>query len=241
MADNMFGDVVASSITLGGKRRYAVPLSIVAHTLIIVAAIIAPLIATSSAILPTPPAMLAFVSTPALSPPPPPPAPPRVAPQTPLPLAASSGAAPIEAPHEITPERQVQANRELVGAIETGTGVVPGSLIERSSTPPPPPTPAVVARLPVPVGGNIKQPAKAKDVRPSYPQIAQTARVQGLVIIEATIGPTGKVQDARVLRSIPLLDAAALDAVRQWEYSPTLLNGIPIAVVMTVTVDFRLQ
>ena len=61
------------------------------------------------------------------------------------------------------------------------------------------------------------------------------------MIIEATIGPTGNVQDAKVLRSIPLLDDAALDAVRQWEYTPTLLNGIPVAVIMTVTVDFRLQ
>ena len=68
--------------------------------------------------------------------------------------------------------------------------------------PPPPPPPA-----PVRVGGSIKPPVKTKDVRPQYPPIAQSARVQGVVIIEATIGPTGKVQDARVLRSIPLLDA----------------------------------
>ena len=241
MADNMFGDVVAASITLGGKRRYALPLSIAAHTVIIVAAVIAPLVATNSEILPTPPAMLAFVSTPAL-PPPPPPAPSRVAPEQPLPTATSSGAAPVVAPHDITAERPVPANRDLVGAIETGTDVVAGSfIIEGSSAPPPPPTPAVVPRVPVPVGSGIKQPAKLKDVRPSYPQIARAARVQGLVIIEATIGPTGNVQDAKVLRSIPLLDDAALDAVRQWEYTPTLLNGIPVAVIMTVTVDFRLQ
>jgi protein TonB len=65
--------------------------------------------------------------------------------------------------------------------------------------------------------------------------------VEGVVIIEATISPDGRVQDARVLRSIPLLDAAALDAVRQWEYSPTLLNGTPVPVVITVTVVFRLR
>ena len=47
--------------------------------------------------------------------------------------------------------------------------------------------------------------------------------------------------DARILRSIPLLDQAALDAVRQWEYSPTLLNGVPVPVIMTVTVNFTLQ
>jgi periplasmic protein TonB len=74
-----------------------------------------------------------------------------------------------------------------------------------------------------------------------YPSIAQSARVQGVVIVEATIGPDGKVSDARVLRSIPLLDQAALDAVRQWVFTPTLLNGVPVPVIMTVTVNFTLQ
>ncbi|NOT44387.1 MAG: energy transducer TonB [Acidobacteria bacterium] len=91
------------------------------------------------------------------------------------------------------------------------------------------------------VGGNIKPPTKTKDVRPSYPPIAQSARVQGVVIIEATIGPDGRVADARVLRSVPLLDAAAIEAVRQWEFTPTLLNGQPVPVIMTVTVQFALS
>jgi protein TonB len=78
-------------------------------------------------------------------------------------------------------------------------------------------------------------------VRPQYPPIAQSARVQGVVIIEATIGPDGTVQDARVLRSIPLLDGAALDAVKRWEFTPTLLNGQPVPVIMTVTVQFTLS
>ena len=56
-----------------------------------------------------------------------------------------------------------------------------------------------------------------------------------------TIGPNGKVQEAKVLRSIPLLDASALDAVRQWEFTPTLLNNVPVPVIMTVTVNFTLQ
>ncbi|HET9833220.1 MAG TPA: energy transducer TonB, partial [Vicinamibacterales bacterium] len=64
---------------------------------------------------------------------------------------------------------------------------------------------------PVRVGGPIAPPRKVKDVRPVYPPIAQSARVQGVVIIEATIGPDGHVAEARVLRSIPLLDQAALD------------------------------
>ena len=76
---------------------------------------------------------------------------------------------------------------------------------------------------------------------PVYPDVAQSARVQGIVIIEAIIGPDGKVRDAKVLRSVPLLDDAALNAVRRWEYTPTLLNGVPVAVIMTVTVNFTLQ
>jgi protein TonB len=84
-------------------------------------------------------------------------------------------------------------------------------------------------------------PTKLKDVPPVYPPIAQSARVQGVVIIEATIGGNGKVTNARVLRSIPLLDEAAIEAVRQWEFAPTLLNGVPIPVIMTVTVQFTLQ
>jgi protein TonB len=91
------------------------------------------------------------------------------------------------------------------------------------------------------VGGNIKTPTKVKDGRPVYPAIAQSARVQGVVIIEAVIGPDGHVQDAKVLRSIPLLDQAALDAVKQWEFSPTLLNNTPVPVIMTVTVQFTLS
>src|SRR5436305_13156117 len=107
-----------------------------------------------------------------------------------------------------------------------------------AAAPPPPPPPP---QAPVRVGGNIKQPTKTKDVKPIYPPIAQSARVQGVVIIEATIGPDGRVKEAKVLRSIPLLDQAALDAVKQWQFTPTLLNGVPVPVIMTVTVNFTLQ
>jgi protein TonB len=89
------------------------------------------------------------------------------------------------------------------------------------------------------IGGQIKAPTKIKDVKPVYPAIAKSARVAGVVMIEATIGPDGKVIDAKVVRSVPLLDQAALDAVRQWEYTPTLLNGVPVPVLVTVTINFR--
>ena len=89
------------------------------------------------------------------------------------------------------------------------------------------------------VGGKIEPPIKMNDVAPEYPALAKNAGVTGVVIIEATIGADGKVIDAKVLRSVPLLDQAALDAVRQWEYAPTLLNGVPVPVVMTVTINFK--
>lgn len=91
------------------------------------------------------------------------------------------------------------------------------------------------------VGGKIRPPTKTKDVTPVYPEAARSAKVQGVVIVEATIGANGKVADARVLRSVPHLDEAALAAVKQWEFSPTLLNGKPVPVVMTVTVNFKLK
>jgi TonB family protein len=93
---------------------------------------------------------------------------------------------------------------------------------------------------PVRVGGNIPPPAKLRDVKPIYPPEAQSAGIQGIIILEVTIGADGRVSDARVLRSIPPLDEAALGAVRGWEFTPTLLNGVPVPVIMTVTVNFTL-
>lgn len=96
------------------------------------------------------------------------------------------------------------------------------------------------AQEPVRIGGDIKEPRRIRDVKPVYPEIAQQAGIQGIVIIEAIIGADGDVQRAQVLRSVPLLDQAALDAVTQWRYAPTLLNGQPVPVIMTVTVSFSL-
>ena len=96
------------------------------------------------------------------------------------------------------------------------------------------------SQAPIRVGGDVKEPKKIKDVKPVYPEIAQASKVQGIVIMEVIIGKDGTVVDARVLRSVPLLDQAALDAVRQWEFTPTYLNNVPVEVVMTVTVNFTL-
>ena len=155
-------------------------------------------------------------------------------------LDVNPSAAPVQAPSEIKPETGIEAPEGgVAGGVEGGVpgGVVGGVVGGLPEAPPPPPPP----QAPVRVGGNIRPPTKIKDVKPVYPSIAQSARVQGVVIIEATIGPDGKVNDARVLRSIPLLDQSALDAVRQWQFTPTLLNGVPVPVIMTVTVNFTLQ
>ena len=230
MPRDMFGDIVDPSVKVGTRAWYTVPLSIVVHTAVLGAVVIIPLLAAD--ILPTPPSMMAFVAAP----------PPQVA-QAPQPkVDVNPSAAPVEAPSDIKPETGLEQNRAAATGVEGGVvGGVTGGIVGGLDAAPPPPPPPPPPPAPVRVGGNIKPPTKTKDVRPTYPAIAQSARVQGVVIVEATIGPDGRVAEAKVLRSIPLLDAAALDAVRQWQFTPTLLNGTAVPVIMTVTVNFTLQ
>jgi protein TonB len=99
----------------------------------------------------------------------------------------------------------------------------------------------LVPAAPLRVGGAIAEPRKTRNVSPAYPAQAIAARVQGVVVLECTISPEGKVVAVKTLRGVPLLDEAAIEAVRQWEYAPTLLNGVPVPVIMTVTVKFKLS
>lgn len=94
---------------------------------------------------------------------------------------------------------------------------------------------------PVRIGGDIKEPRKVRSVNPEYPADAQRAGLAGVVILECTIDPRGEVGDMAVLRGVPPLTEAASKAVKQWRYEPTLLDGVPVPVIMTVTVDFRLD
>ena len=94
---------------------------------------------------------------------------------------------------------------------------------------------------PLRLAAGIEPPRKIKDVKPIYPQGVLSDRARGTVIIEATIGIDGTVHDARVIHSVPLLDQAALDAVRQWEFVPSRLNGVPVAVIITVIVQFAIH
>jgi periplasmic protein TonB len=233
MPRDLFGDVTRPSISLGNRKWYTVPLSLVSHSVIVGALVVIPLLATD--VLPQPWEKLHFdyPITPPAPPPPPPPIndgpPPPVAPVDP-------NAAPTAAPEGFTPEKPIEPGFERgLNPI----GIVIGDRDASVIVAPPPPPPE--RRDPVRVGGAIRQPQKIRDAAPAYPAIAQAARVQGIVIIEATIGADGQVVNARILRSVPLLDEAALEAVRQWQYTPTLLNGVPVPVIMTVTVQFTLQ
>jgi protein TonB len=96
------------------------------------------------------------------------------------------------------------------------------------------------ANGPFRLGDGIARPRKIKDVKPVYPQPALAAQVGGSVLIEATIGADGKVHNARIVRSVAVLDQAALDAVRQWEFEPSRLNGVAVAVIMVIVVTFSL-
>jgi TonB family protein len=125
--------------------------------------------------------------------------------------------------------------------------VMHGGLVLRPAGPPPPPPPppgsfdsAAWADGAMRVGGGIRPPVKIRHVGPVYPPAARAAGVQGVVIVEVRIEPDGRIQHARVLRSIPMLDQAALDAVLQWEFEPTLVNGVSTPILMNVTVQFTL-
>jgi TonB family protein len=142
--------------------------------------------------------------------------------------------------------RQADELRDKAIALQPGAARGPGGDgVRMAFVPAPPADPefkAIADRLlPLKIGGEIKAPKKTRDVRPIYPVEAQANRIQGVVIIEAVLDAGGKVAAARVLRSIPVLDEAALAAVRQWEFEPTLMNGAPTAAMMTLTVNFTLQ
>ena len=124
-------------------------------------------------------------------------------------------------------------------------GGVMGSMVSGmvgglSGAPGPPLRPLNAPAGAVRVGGGVRVPTKLNQVPPVYPPQARDAGIQGVVILEVIVGVDGSVTDARVLRSIPLLDEAAVESVKQWRYEPTLLNGAPVPVIMTVTVNFTL-
>jgi protein TonB len=235
MPRDLFDDVVHPAAGLGSRRWYTLPLSLIFHTALLAALVIVPLMAAD--VLPSPSRMMAdLVMTPVAPTPPQPP--PARAMSRPAAMTSNAAAAPVEAPSGIARETGLVVEPENAAGVEGGVpdGVV-GSVVSGLPETAPPPPPAA----PIRISQGIRPPTKVKDVIPIYPAIAIGAKVQGVVILEAVIGPDGRVREARVLRSIPLLDQAALEAVRQWEFTPTLLSGVPVPVVMTVTVSFTLK
>ena len=242
MPHDLFGDLVAHPLPVRSRRPPLVVASLAAHGLGLFGAAVASIAAPEA--LPFPQRAIAYAEpvrvqmadielprTRVRAP--------RRATTRPVPavVEAPVPAAPVMAPTGVADE----TGREAIGSStlvpESGWPQalsVAGLAIAEPVTPPPQ-KPAV--RL----HSGIRAPRKIVDVAPAYPLLARQSQVEGVVILEATIDAGGQVQAVRVLRSAPLLDQAALEAVRQWRYEPAMLNGEPVPVIMTITVQFALR
>jgi protein TonB len=224
---------------LGSHFSGSVPVSIVAHLVVLLVLVVIPL----TDIVPAIPAatMPSYVLAAALPPPPPIV---RPAPSPSPSPSPSNSTVPVAAPDRIREETPVTPPSiaqpgAFEGGISFGGGEV-GSFGPPSPPPPPLPEPPK-AQGPVRVALLPESPRKTVDVRPIYPELARIAHVEGTVILESVLDTNGRVTQLKVLRSVPLLDQAALDAVRQWRYTPSMYYGKPVSVLMTITVRFTLQ
>jgi protein TonB len=213
-------------------RTWTLLVSIGAHAAALGAMIVAPIFATSA--LPEPRRATTFVS---ITPVEPPPAP--VVVRQSRTLSSAEALVPLAEPIRVHAETPVDVSTHLVTDLSgpVGDGMPPGDVIA-GGEPTPPPSPS--RRAPLPVGGVIQPPKRVTYVAPEYPRMALAARLEGVVILQAVIDESGAVSEVRVLRSRPHFDSAAMEAVSQWRFTPTLLNGRPVPVVMTVTVGFTL-
>jgi len=227
----------ASSHTPVKRRASILPVSIAAHVVVIAAIFTAPLLGDID--FPPPNRPLNFAYTNVVLPAPPPVRLYRAPSHTPNP---SPDKAPLVAPDVIKPEVLLDTSPDFGPVVDGdpyGAPIgIPGALGPPVAALPPPPP---VEKKPVRPGGDIQPPRRIVSVAPIYPVIAQQARVQGTVEIEALIGEDGKVRNAKVISGKVSLNDAALTAVRQWVFTPTRLNGEPVAVIMTVTVVFSLN
>ena len=248
------GVVSAPRRSAPGIARVPWPASLLLHAALVVTVVVVPLLRSEA--LPTPaPETRAFFVAPASPavplPPPPPAARPALAarsaprPRVPAtPSAAPSFTASVDVPDQVIDQTTdadlaapVDAPRGDIGARGVAGGVpggVVGGVVGSVTVPPAP-------IVPVRVGGEIKEPRKIRHVSPIYPGLAVAAHVHGNVILECLVSPQGAVTDVKLVRGIPLLNASAIDAVRQWTYTPTLKDGVPVPVLLTVTVTFQLS
>lgn len=239
MPHDLFGDVSLRPSSVRSRRSPVLAISILLHVAALLALGIVPLLATDT--LPTPRRVIDYflpheVMPVAV------PAPSRTLSSnlrpTGLPDSAPSTtvAAPLDAPTGIAAETGKEGSTGSAGPVGPPVaGAIEGLPGSVEPAPPPPPT------EPIRLHAGIRAPRKLVDVQPIYPDIARAAHAEGVVIIEATIDVRGNVTAVRVLRSHALLEQAALEAVRQWKFTPTLLNGVPVPIIMTVTVNFTLR
>jgi len=237
-------------------RKPSILGTIIVHTVIVVLLVLIPLVAhqtiTDTELLIT----LVSPLPPPPGPPPPPPqavsaAPPKVEPRI-QPLEPQSLVMPTEIPKEIS--RIIDEPAAPAGVAGGVPGGVPGGVVSgilgqilSSSKPltpppppaPPPPPPTVAPAAPIRVGGVVREPRIVKLVPPVYPVLAAKARVAGMVVLEAVVTAEGDVDEIRVVSGHPLLVEAAIECVKQWKYEPTLLNGVPVAVILTAKVSFN--
>lgn len=243
----MFQDVVDPSVHVGSSRKRLLPLSILAALVIIAvivgSAIIGTLLATDK--LPEPRTPMGFVLEVFVPPQMPGPENPAKQPAGPPTNNPPAPGPPVDSPTELPPVGSPEPPAGPPGPPGPpgggGGGTDGPPMGPPVAIPGPPPVDPPPPKGPVVVGGKIKPPSRIKDAVPVYPLVAHAARVSGTVTIQAIIGKDGKVKDAKAVGSIPLLDQAALDAVRQWLFTPTLLNDVPVEVIMTVKVNFALR
>ena len=197
-----------------------------------------------------------LVAPPPPPPPPPPPAQtqqPKVVKVIPRQFDAGKLMAPKTIPKEIAQIREDElpppsTGVGVVGGVAGGmaggsVGGVLGGIIGGvpSAAPPPPPPPKPLTPQRIRVGGNVQAANLITKITPPYPPLAKQARIQGTVELSAIIGKDGRVQDLKVVRGHPLLVQSALEAVKNWIYRPTMLNGEPVEVSTTIDVNFTLQ
>ena len=242
---NLEVGVVSGPRSVGRRRWLTAACSVTAHSVGLAATIAVPLFLSSVLPKPASEARVFFADPLLVSPPPPPPPAPapvaRVAVARTPPEEAPGQPAPFTAPVEV-PELNLEEGLDLgfedgiPGGVEGGVpgGVIGGVVGGLPDSPPPPPVRAIR------ISGLIKEPAKIKHVAPVYPPVAAAARIQGSVVVEAFIDEKGRVTDVQLTRGDALFTEAAVKAVRQWTYTPTLLDGVPVSIIMTVTVKFQL-
>lgn len=238
MSPSLFRPPAAPPFPSRAGQLSALPLSIGVHVLVLLAVVVIPLLATDALPLPYQP-LTDWM--PVVAPPTPPPPSVPATRRVPQVAVDESRGAPVNVPEGVREESSLVTEERMPTGLEGDRGVIAGSITGAAGLnpvvePPPPPPPPKIHRV-----SDFSRPVRRAYVQPDYPELARQAHVEGIVIIDATISATGDVIDARVLRSQPLLDEAALAAVRQWKFTPTVLNGVPVPVVLTVTVRFSLH